>query len=277
MKFLKINCITTFLFFLVACGPEAGDLVSEKNNEVTWYQPTIETTWQWQLTGEINTNYDVDVYDIDLFETPQETIDELHGLGRKVICYFSAGSFESFRPDADKFFDGNNDPKGFVGNPLEEPFEEEKWLDIRAPEVIEIMKARLDLAVEKKCDGVEPDNVDGFTNVTGFELTAEDQLAFNKALANEAHKRNLAVGLKNDGDQAAELVDYFDFSLNEQCHEFSECNQLSVFIENNKPVFNAEYNGTSSSICSFAKSKKFRTLILPLDLDDSSRASCDEI
>ncbi len=56
-----------------------------------WYKPEPGTTWQWQLNGEINTNYDVDMYDIDLAETPQNIIDELHLKGKKVICYFSAG------------------------------------------------------------------------------------------------------------------------------------------------------------------------------------------
>lgn len=42
------------------------------------------------------------------------------------------------------------------------------------------MQARLDLAVQKGCDGVEPDNVDGYQNNSGFPLTAQDQLAYNR-------------------------------------------------------------------------------------------------
>lgn len=33
----------------------------------------------------------------------------------------------------------------------------------------------------------------------------------------------------------------FDFSVNEQCHEFSDCQLLEPFIRSGKPVFNAEY------------------------------------
>ncbi len=58
------------------------------------------------------------------------------------------------------------------------------------------MLRRLDLAVTKGCDGVEPDNMDGYANDSGFPLTAEDQLTFNRFIANEAHRRGLAVGLK---------------------------------------------------------------------------------
>ena len=66
-------------------------------------QAKAGASWQWQLSEEINTSYDVDMYDIDLVETPQSVIDELHSKGEKVICYFSAGSWEEFRDDANDF------------------------------------------------------------------------------------------------------------------------------------------------------------------------------
>ena len=69
-----------------------------------------------------------------------------------------------------------------------------------------IMQARLDLAVQKRCDGVEPDNVDGYANDTGFDLSSLDQLTYNQWLASEAHTRNLSIGLKNDLDQVPALV-----------------------------------------------------------------------
>jgi hypothetical protein len=52
-----------------------------------------------------------------------------------------------------------------------------------------IIEARLDVAVDKGCDGVEPDNMDGFTNNIGFNLTSGDQLTFNGTITNEAHER----------------------------------------------------------------------------------------
>jgi hypothetical protein len=55
------------------------------------------------LEGKIKTNFDVDLYDIDLFETPQSVIDELHKIGKKVICYFNAGAWEPYRDDSSKF------------------------------------------------------------------------------------------------------------------------------------------------------------------------------
>ena len=154
-------------------------------------------------------------------------------------------------------------------------------MDIRSENVHEIMKSRLDLASQKGCDGVEPDNMDGYINNSGFNLTATDQLTFNRLIANEAHLRNLSVGLKNDLDQINELVDYYDFAVNEECFEYFECDVLDVFINDGKPVLNAEYkqeyvnDETARNIlCSNSLNRQFSTLILPLDLDDSFRYSC---
>jgi hypothetical protein len=261
---------------------DGGPAIDPNQPPVTtgmWYRPGVATTWQWQLqpdaSGGINTAYEVDVYDLDLFEAPQEVIDELHARGKRVICYFSAGSHESFRPDSGEFAAAD------LGQRLA-GFAEERWLDIRSENVRRIMLARLDLAVQRGCDCVEPDNVDGYANASGFDLTAADQLAFNRLLANAARERGLCVGLKNDLDQIPQLVEYFDFALNEQCHEFDECERLTPFVVAGKPVFNAEYrsiyvNNASqrAAVCAAARELGLRTLVLPLDLDDSFRYSCD--
>ena len=144
-------------------------------------------------------------------------IETLHQDGRSVICYFSAGSYEDWRPDEADF------PASVRGKPLDN-WPGESWLDIRQIDTLSpIMGARLDLAVQKGCDGVEPDNVDGYSNDTGFPLTAAHQLAYNIWLAEEAHARGLSIGLKNDLDQIPELLPYFDWALNEQCFEYEEC------------------------------------------------------
>src|SRR6185369_11730450 len=126
------------------------------------------------------------VYDIDLFDTPAATIAALKSTGRHVICYFSAGSYEDWRPDAASF------PAAALGRALD-GWPGERWLDTRADGVRAVMRARLDLARSKGCDAVDPDNVDGYTNGPGFPLTATTQLDYDRFLASEAHARGLAV------------------------------------------------------------------------------------
>ena len=37
-----------------------------------------------------------DIYDIDLLDAPSQTIADLQADGKKVICYFSAGTYEDW-------------------------------------------------------------------------------------------------------------------------------------------------------------------------------------
>ncbi|KAF1039354.1 MAG: hypothetical protein GAK35_03673 [Herbaspirillum frisingense] len=244
---------------------------------VARWTPRATDTWQWQLRGTLDSSYEVDVYDVDLVDTPQATIDRLHQQNRRVVCYFSAGSWEKFRDDAGAI------PAADQGKTLK-GWDDERWLDIRSAGVRRFMtERRLDLAVKKRCDGVEPDNVDGYANDTGFPLTAHEQLVYNRFLAAEAHRRNLAVGLKNDLDQVEALAGDFDFAVNEQCHEFEECGKQRPFTAKGKPIFNAEYKpdyrdnrmNARTRLCAAAKAAGIHTLVLPLALDGSFRFSCD--
>ncbi len=248
-------------------GSQEVQKTNEGSENIVWWKPNPNTSWQWQLMGTINQNYDVEMYDLDLFDNSKEVINALQNKGIKVICYFSAGSYENWRIDKDDF------PIEVQGKTLE-GWEDEKWLDISKIDLLApIMKNRLDLAVEKECDGVEPDNVDGYLNDNGFDLTYQDQLAYNKWLAEEAHKRGLTVGLKNDLEQISELVDYFDFALNEQCFEYNECETLLPFIEQDKAVFGVEYELQPAEFCNEAIELNFDWLKMEYELD-GGRISC---
>ena len=243
------------------------NLKVSKEPQVNVWRPKPNTSWQWQLDGEIDTSFDVDMYDIDLFDAPQSIIDNLHKEGRIVICYFSAGSFEPWREDAGNF------PESVKAKKLED-FEDERWLDISKLEVLApIMRARLDLAVQKDCDGVEPDNVDGYTNDTGKPLTSEDQLNYNLFLAKEAHARGLSIGLKNDLEQVLELEPHFDWALNEQCFQYNECDKLLPFIKAGKAVFGVEYEIEAEDFCPLANAFDFDFLKKDYDLK-AERIAC---
>lgn len=274
--------LATLLCCVTACDagttPEQPEATEPRHTVASaaggWYRPDVGTRWQWQLSDPVNTSYVVDLYDIDLFDSSPELIKALQSQGRKVICYFSAGSYEPWRDDAKAF------QREELGKALD-GWGEERWLDIRSPNVTAIMARRMDLAAEKGCDGVEPDNVDGYTNASGFTLSAADQLNFNRQLAEAAHKRGLSVGLKNDLEQVPELVAHFDFAVNEQCFEYAECEALSPFINTGKPVFNVEYQAqyvndgaARRAMCRQASGLGFSSLVLPLDLDDAFRFSC---
>lgn len=236
-------------------GVDAGSL--------TIWRPPPGTTWQWQLLGTIDTSVVAEMYDIDLFDAPPAVIDELRAAGRAVVCYFSAGSYEDWRPDAAEF------PPSALGNDLD-GWPGERWLDTRDAGVRAIMRARLDLAVAKRCDGVEPDNVDGYANDSGFPLTAATQLEYNRFLAAEAHARGLSVGLKNDAGQVPELVGDFDWALDEECVVWNECDAYAPFVAAGKAVFDAEYTDQGMSpatVCPVTGPLRFSSIVKRRELD----------
>lgn len=233
-----------------------------------WWQPSPGTSWQWQLTDlPVDQSFDVDVYDIDMFDNDAGTVAELHAQGRVAICYISVGSWEDWRPDAGQF------PPEVLGNDYV-GWPDEKWLDIRRIDLLApIMRARLDLCRDKGFDGVEPDNVDGYTNDTGFELEYQDQLAYNVWLANEAHARGLSIGLKNDEAQAADLISHFDWAMTEDCFADEWCEEMAPFTDAGKAVFAAEYADqfTTSQffdqVCPQAEALNLDVILKRRDLD----------
>lgn len=62
--------------------------------------------------GEVQHLAQADIYDIDLFDTSAVLIAQLQQQGRKVVCYFSAGSSEDWRSDFASFQAAD------MGNPL---------------------------------------------------------------------------------------------------------------------------------------------------------------
>ena len=206
------------------------------------------------------------MYDIDLFDVSANVITQLHNSGRVVICYFST-QYEDWRPDASKFV------SSILGSNLDD-WPGERYVDIRSSVLRTIMTERLDLAVSKGCDGVEPDNVDSYANSNGLGLKAADQLDFNKFLAQQAHNRGLSIGLKNDLDQVNGLVSYFDWALNEQCNEYGECSMLRPFVTANKAVFGVEYTGSAGSVCPSMVSSRFSWLMKDLNLGARATQCC---
>ncbi|MBA3823655.1 MAG: endo alpha-1,4 polygalactosaminidase [Ktedonobacterales bacterium] len=262
-----------FMVTMVACNQASSTSVTTPGSTTplppgqVWH-PALQSSWQWQLDDStLDPALKVQVYDFDGFDRSADDVAQLHAQGTKVICYIDVGTWEMGRPDSDKF------PAALKGKPVD-GFPDEKWLDIRQLSVLEpLISARMDICKEKGFDAIEPDNVDGYANDSGFPLTADEQLAFNTFLAKAAHQRGLSVGLKNDLDQVQQLLPLFDWALNEQCFQYHECAALLPFIQANKAVFNVEYKLNPDQFCSKANAMNFNSLKKHLALD-AFRVAC---
>lgn len=219
-----------------------------------WWHPAPGLTWQWHLSEPpVDTSVNAQVYDIDLFENPTSVVKNLHDQGRKVIGYISVGSWEDWRPDKDQF------PPELLGKDYA-GWPGEKWLDIRRlDQLAPIMCARLDLCLARGFDAVEPDNIEMHDTDTGFLITYADQLAYARWLADQAHLRGLAIGLKNAPDMVADSLSFFDFAITEDCYIQGWCNRVLPFITAGKPVFAAEYTDTGvdfHAACAWGRAHK---------------------
>src|SRR5579872_6144843 len=224
------------------------------------WHPPAKLTWQLQLSGSLDSKPVARMYEIDMFEDTAAQVASLHNLGRKVICYVDAGSWENWRPDAKSY------PKSILGKPLQ-GWPGERWVDIRRLNVLgPILSKRVQECKAKGFDGVDFDNVDGYQNPTGFRLNAGDQLRFNTFLANLAHSDGLTVLLKNDPNQVGKLLPYFDGTVVEQCFQYQECSQFVPFVKAGKPVFEVEYSLPLTKFCPKARKLGFNAMRKRLEL-----------
>lgn len=245
-----MDCDLGYYCAISGCQPIIGN-----NKTVTWhiqYNPT-----------PLNPAHDVDYWNLDLYDIPESTIDELKQNGVFVICYFSAGSWEDWRVDASDF------PEECIGNNLE-GWPGERWLDTRCDGVREIMKKRIDLGIEKGCDGFDPDNMDPHGYNTGFPLTEQDAIDYYNFLADYTHSKGKKIGLKNSLEILPEVLNKMDWAVNEVCFYYDECSVLNQVIDQGKPVFHIEYGGESKAnqVCEEANELGFSTLIKERSLNE---------
>lgn len=263
-------CLYFELLFLVGCAYLSSDVkqpdFETPSADLEYWTPSPYMTFQIQFSGDLDLSIDAEVFDLDAFDTDQSVVEQLHQSGKHVICYINAGAVEDWRPDADLF------PPIVIGKAYQ-GWPGENWLDIRNLDALApILVTRLDLCKEKGFDGVEFDNVDGYQNDTGFKITSDDQLKFNRWLADAAHQRGLAVGLKNDPGQIIDLQPWFDFLILESCFDQGWCVKAEPFIETGKPVFAIEYSNIDK-YCVTAENKSITLLQKNLELD-AWRSTC---
>lgn len=94
------------------------------------------------------------------------------------------------------------------------------------------MRNRYRIAAAKGCQGIDPDNMNGWSVDTGFPISYENQLVYNRYVSAEARVLGMLAGLKNDNEQASDLIDAVDFAVLEVCIK----NFAIRLIENCEPL-----------------------------------------
>lgn len=99
-------------------------------------------------------------------------------------------------------------------------------------------------------------------------------------LANLTTFHNISIGLKNAGEVLPNLTSIVQFSVNEQCVQYKECESFAPMVDAGKPVFHIEYpkgapgdisGKTAETSCSRSGTGKgsddFSSLLKGMDLD----------
>jgi hypothetical protein len=144
---------------LLSSSVIAGTAVAGLIPRTNLWQPAVGVKWQIIISNNISVDTSVPlvpkntpVWDIDLFNTPKDVFTSLHEQGKKIICYFSAGTGESWRPDYNQFLPSD------LGDQLG-CWPGEKFLNINSQNVWNIMANRIKMASDKGCDAIDPDDM----------------------------------------------------------------------------------------------------------------------
>ncbi|MEU4469751.1 endo alpha-1,4 polygalactosaminidase [Micromonospora sp. NPDC023888] len=215
--------------------------------------------WQWQLSGPLDPAVEADVFLLDPVDTTAAQTAELRSRDRRLICQVHVGSVRSADPDASRL------PNAVQGAAARRP--DSRWLDVRSWDALEpVLADRFRLCRGKGFGAVAFADADGYASRTGFPLDFDDQLLFNRRLAELARALSLSPGLVNDVPQLAALAPDFDFAVNEECVRLGQCAKLLPFVDAGKPVFHVEYAASTDDFCvttvgyGFASIRKDRNL-----------------
>ena len=275
------TAVLALALLLGACRQSAAPLSSESPSTLAQpgvaaaalparVLPPVQAPWSYNIGGSDALNAGSTptgkVISLDLYAVNQATVNRLKAAGKYLICYYSAGTSENYRTDADsRKLLAPSLNLGEVQRGGGAVWAGEKWLDIRGfsatsttariATIRSVMNARLNLARSKGCAAVEPDNVDAYSNDVSQNAPAgtppdavasTDQLAYNRWTADAAHAQGLSVLLKNDLDQAVSLQAAYDGALNEECYDFGDdCPLLKPFRDAGKAIYVVEYHTAS--------------------------------
>ena len=229
----------------------------------------MASDWDWQLSEPLKLRPGVQVYDLDPESVTPAQIAALKARGTYTICYVSVGTLEKDCPDFAAF------PAAVVGKVYDD-WPDEKFLDIRALDtLLPLMKARFARCKALGFDAIEPDNIDGYENDSGFALSRADQLTYIVRLAAVAHGMGLEIGQKNVPELTADLLPKLDFVIAESCWQDHWCQQVRPYVKAGKPVFDAEYTDRPirfEKACQAAENMGIAMILKDRDLSADRRA-----
>jgi len=77
------------------------------------------------------------------------------------------------------------------------------------------MTSRFSLAASKGCQAIDPDNMQVYESDSGFDISKQQQVAYNVAILDAIRSKGMMGGIKNAGAQVQDLLPLAEFAVSE--------------------------------------------------------------
>jgi hypothetical protein len=127
------------------------------------------------------------------------------------------------------------------------------------------MEKRIEIASQIGCSGVLFTEVSSWQEETGFKITEDDQIAYNRFLTGKAHENSLFSGFSDVEEQIYSHSEFADLVFSNNCYQKQNCIRYERFSELGS-VLNLEYipEGTNidlNQLCLYSKAYGIETRI----------------
>lgn len=232
----------------------------------------IGSTWDIQFVEPFALDRPVTMIVLDPDNHDAEDVAGMKAKGMLVLCYVSIGTLEDWRSDIADF------PSEVIGAALPD-WEGERYLDIRRQDLLlPIMEKRFAVCRDAGFDGIDPDNIDAFSNDSGFDLAPTDTVAYVAALADLAHGMDLIIGQKNAPELSGALASTLDFVVTESCWRYDFCDAFKDYTAAGKPIYAIEYTDAQpdfAAACTEARAQGISMILKDRELSGAVYESCD--
>ncbi|SDL96765.1 endo alpha-1,4 polygalactosaminidase [Pedobacter antarcticus] len=267
--------VAMMILLISACKKDSSidddnivDSVKTPSDKTSWWQPKAGMSFDWMLDDlQPGASFTSEIVDVDAFTTSAAQVATLHAQGKKVIAYISVGTIENDRPDVNLL------PADVIGKVYPE-WPNERWLNIKKLDKLKPwLNSRINMILKKGFDAIEPDDLDSYSNETGFKITLNDTKLYCDYLIKLAHENGLGIGQKNVQELSVEYSTKFDWVLTEDAFDQGWLKDVKSYIDLNKPVFVVEYTDKISEktfadeVCPASQILKYTAVLKHRNLD----------
>ncbi len=238
----RILLASIFLISIISCNKDNDPDIKPRGDENAFpvYNQAYQENHEADKIDDIITNAKNAYVLIDPFiDNIHSSIPEIKKNNNKVSGYISIGTGEDWRNDFNKL-------KPYLVSKEWGQWPGEYFLKKITPEVIKVMKTRIDSMAKWGCEWVEFDNMDwafddDYRSEYSIEVTPEQGIAYFNQLADYLHQKGMKAMAKNTVEGASGFDGVLYESYNNDKNWWDK-EGTKKFLDAGKPVIINHYN-----------------------------------